>query len=267
MTHMHDSPQQKLHFYVSASYPCSYLPEQLASSLVATPFHNVDAKAYSTLVANGFRRSGVHTYRPHCASCQACIPIRIPVDSFVPNRSQRRALKLLTGVSVAIDTPFFAEDHYKLYRAYQNSRHQGSSMDQDDIAQYKDFLLQSHVETKMVVFSSPPPQNTPPADHEADAGKETAPEVKMVTLMDVVGDGLSAVYTFFDPSDTRGLGTLSILWMILQAQKMSLPYVYLGYWIKDSPKMRYKANFMPQERFTNGGWHPAISHGKILTTR
>ena len=241
MTNLHDLPAQNLRFYASASYPCSYLADKTARSLVATPSHLVNSQTYSRMVQNGFRRSGLYTYRPFCDHCDACVPVRIEVDHFTPTRSQRRAMKQLQRFQIHLEHPQFDPAHYALYLGYQQTRHSGGGMDQDDASQYQQFLMHSHVNSQLVVFQ------------EEDASS-AQPSLKMVTLMDIVEDGLSAVYTFFDAQDTSGLGTCSILWMIEHARQRGLPYVYLGYWIAQSPKMQYKAKFQPQQRWTQGQW-------------
>lgn len=241
MTHLHDLPAQTLRFYASASYPCSYLADKTARSLVATPNHLVSAETYSRMVQNGFRRSGLYTYRPYCDHCEECVPVRIEVDPFAPTRSQKRAATRLGRLRVEIQPLRFEPDHYALYLAYQKSRHAGGGMDQDDKNQYRQFMLQSNVDSQFVVFTEDDPIS----------GQS---HLKMISLMDVIEDGLSAVYTFFDPSDKSGLGTCSIMWMIAHAKQLGLPYVYLGYWIEQSVKMNYKANFLPQQRLHQGGW-------------
>jgi arginyl-tRNA--protein-N-Asp/Glu arginylyltransferase len=229
-------PFSLLQFYATSPYPCSYLPDRQARSQVATPAHLIDAEIYSSLVRSGFRRSGIFTYRPHCDHCQACTPVRLPVAELQPRRSQRRAWKKHANLE-AIELPLiFLDKHYALYNRYQQTRHPGGGMDEDSHDQYAQFLLQSRVDTRLIEFS--------------ENGI-----VRMVSLIDVLDDGLSSVYTFYDP-DVRGAsyGAYNILWQAAQCQALDLPYLYLGYWIAESPKMAYKKDFRPIEGLVDGQW-------------
>lgn len=231
-----DLPFSLLQYFCTADYPCSYLPDKRAISQVATPPHLITSDVYSELVRCGFRRSGVFTYRPRCNGCRQCVPVRLPVARFTPNRSQRRSLKTHAGL-LARERPLtYCEEHYRLYLRYQAARHPGGGMDQDDHEQYANFLLQSRVDTRLIEFS--------------EDGV-----LRMVSIIDVLNDGLSSVYTFYDP-DLPGasLGSYNILWQIEQCRVNDLPHLYLGYWIRDSRKMAYKANFRPIEGLLAGAW-------------
>ncbi len=242
MTLPNDAPLQKLQFYVTTGYSCGYLPNKLAQSLIASPQHLIDAHIYSGLIQQGFRRSGKFAYRPHCETCRECVPVRVLLADFTPSRSQKRAFKqhqILTTTILPID---FYEEHYRLYAAYQVARHANSESEkdekpeEDDVEQYKNFLCQTNVESVMVEF------------------RENG-QLKMVSVIDIVLDGISAVYTFYDTSDSRAsFGTYNVLWQVEWAKTLHLPYLYLGYWIKDSKKMAYKQNYKPLEKLVDGEW-------------
>ncbi|HEY6094004.1 MAG TPA: arginyltransferase [Gallionellaceae bacterium] len=236
MTSLRDLPLSALQFYLTAPYPCSYLDDREARSQVAIPSFLISKPQYSELVRHGFRRSGTYTYRPRCDNCHACTPARLEVDAFTANRSQRRNWKKNCGLNATLHGLEDKAEYFELYQRYQGARHRDGGMDNDSHEQYSKFLLQSHVDSMLVEF------------RENDM-------LRMVSIIDVLDDGLSSVYTFYEPDlPQAGFGTYNILWQIELCRSLNLPYLYLGYWIKQSPKMAYKSNFRPLQGLLHDRW-------------
>jgi arginyl-tRNA--protein-N-Asp/Glu arginylyltransferase len=225
-----------LSFYASMPHECSYLPNRTAISVFADPAINMTNNIYGKLAEIGFRRSGNHVYAPKCNNCQACIPVRIPVDSFTPNRTQRRTLTRNASIDVVQTPACFNQRHYQLYRRYLSKRHMGGGMDNPTPDSYMEFLTCHWSNTSFFEF-------------QLDG------EVIAVSVVDHLPRALSAVYTFFDPDLSHlSLGSYAILWLITEARMRGHPWLYLGYWIRDSRKMAYKDSYRPIEALVNGHW-------------
>ncbi|KDB89457.1 arginyltransferase [Bordetella bronchiseptica D989] len=277
MSQLKELPFSTLQFYATAPYPCSYLPGRQARSQVAAPGHLINAGTYSQLVEQGFRRSGLFTYRPHCDNCHACVPVRVDAARFEPNRTQRRAWRSHQALRAFVAELAWSPEHYDLYTRYQQGRHPGGGMDEDSRTQYAQFLLTTRVNTRLVEFRAPqgqlamisiidvlelffclmirpPPRSTlfPYTTLFRSFFFNDTATTEIYTLS--LHDALSSVYTFYDPDMAGSLGTYSILWQIEQCRTLDLPWLYLGYWIADSRKMAYKANFRPLQMHVDGAW-------------
>lgn len=228
-----------LELYITAAHECPYLEERKATNLLVDPAFAMDTRTYSHLLNKGFRRSGSDVYRPCCYRCQACVSTRIPVESFKPSRSQKRTWNLNQDLSVRVNQDGYREEYTELYLRYVRSRHAGGGMDDDTPSTFANFILTDWCQTVLIEFWK---------DERLMA----------VASTDWLKQGLSSVYTFFDPEEgsERGLGTFALLWQIHWAKELKLPYVYPGYWIKESPKMNYKVRFQPIEGFVNNQWVP-----------
>jgi len=229
-------PKQQILLYASHPEPCTYLPEEICSNRFVDPDLEMNTRLYSQTVEQGFRRSGNMVYQPYCSECQACLPIRIPVDYFQANRSQRRNLKSNQDISVTVQNSNFREEYFQLYKRYLNSRHGDGCMANPTRESYQQFLSIDWGETRFLEFRE----------------KE---RLLAVAVTDPLENGLSAVYTFFDPNEAkRALGKFAILSQIQYAQSLELEYLYLGYWVKASRKMSYKGDYTPIQILQQGAW-------------
>lgn len=226
----------RLKFYATQPHPCSYLPEEQATTLFLDPSQPMDMSVYAELSEMGFRRSGEHLYRPHCQQCSACIPARIPARDFQPNRQQRRILKRNEDLQVQAVRPVFSEEHYALYARYIERRHADGDMYPPSREQFSTFLVRELPCSFFYEFRL--------------AGRLLA-----IAVTDVLPNGMSAIYTFYDPDEERrSLGRFAILWQIGETARRNLDAVYLGYWIKNCRKMNYKTQYRPIELFVNQRW-------------
>ncbi|WP_285259741.1 arginyltransferase [Halopseudomonas bauzanensis] len=225
-----------LKFYATQPHPCSYLPEEQAVTLFLDPQQPIQPDTYSQLSELGFRRSGEHLYRPHCAQCRACVPARIPAADFVPNKQQLRIHKRNRDLQVTTRRPVMNEEIYQLYSRYIIARHSDGDMFPPSREQFQSFLVSEDAFCEFNEFRLD--------------GRLLA-----VAVTDRLNNGLSAVYTFFDPDQSRrSLGRYAILWQIEQARRSGLPAVYLGYWIRNCRKMNYKTEYRPLEMLINQRW-------------
>jgi len=221
---------------LTAEHDCSYLDDKQSQSAIVHPDFAMNTRIYSRLIELGFRRSGDQVYKPHCSDCQACVPTRIPVAEFQANRSQRRCAKRNAQIQVNIKPARFDQEHFQLYQLYQLNRHEKGPSSLISPADYLHFLSSSWCDTWFVEFF-------------------IADKLASIAVVDVLDHALSAVYTFFDPHfEEYSPGTFAVLWQIEQARQLKLDYVYLGFWIKDCRKMRYKIQYQPLSGLIDQKW-------------
>lgn len=226
----------RLKFYATQPHSCSYLPEEQATTLFLDPSQPMDASVYADLSEMGFRRSGDHLYRPHCQRCNACVPARIPAAAFIPTRAQRRILKRNADLDVTCCTPRFTEEYFELYRRYIEQRHADGDMYPPSREQFSTFLVRDLPFCRFYEF-------------RLDG------RLMALGVTDILPNGLSAVYTFYEPDEERrSLGRFAILWQVGEALRQELEAVYLGYWIKNCKKMNYKTQYRPIELLINQRW-------------
>lgn len=225
-------------FFKSPPAPCPYLPDRVEQKIFTLlPQENDSVVLNSRLTQAGFRRSQSIAYRPDCPACRACTPVRIPVRSFTPGKNQRRILRFNSDLALALISPVATEELYKLFSAYQKSRHPEGDMKDMSFPEFESMLTDSPAQTRLAVWRS------------------AAGETKAAMILDTLEDGASAVYSFFDPAlEKNSPGTFMILSVIEYLKTREVDYLYLGYWIKEAKTMTYKANFRPLEKFTPEGW-------------
>jgi arginine-tRNA-protein transferase len=230
-------PHSVLTFYRSGPMPCPYLPgrveQQLFTELSGTGVQAV----FEHLSLGGFRRSHHIAYRPACRGCSACVPVRVAVDGFEMTRSWQRVRRANADLRADCVGKRITDEQFLLFQRYLRSRHSDGDMARMNRRDYATMVVSSPVMTDLVEFRD-------------EFGRLAA-----ACLMDRLGDGLSAVYSFYEPdAPKRSLGSYIVLWMVEEARRLGLPYVYLGYWVEDSPKMAYKGRFRPLEGFSADGW-------------
>jgi arginyl-tRNA--protein-N-Asp/Glu arginylyltransferase len=241
--HSRDTPQ----FYLTAPSPCPYLPGREERKVFTHLVGERAPELNDLLTHGGFRRSQSIAYRPACETCRACVSVRVVVEDFRPTRSMRRVMDRNSDLVAEMRVPVPTSEQYSVFRGYLDSRHRDGGMADMTVLDYAMMVEDSHVETRIVEFRRRGPDSR-------ITGRGNGPLLG-VALTDVLSDGLSMVYSFFDPDvGGRSLGTFIILDHIARARRLGLPYVYLGYWVKGSRKMDYKGRFLPQERLTGDGW-------------
>ncbi len=240
--HSRDTPQ----FYLTAPSPCPYLAGREERKVFTHLVGERAGELNNLLTHGGFRRSQSIAYRPACESCRACVSVRVAAEDFRPTRNMRRIMRRNVDIVAEMRVAVPTSEQYSIFRAYLDDRHHDGGMADMTVLDYAMMIEDTHVETRMVEYRRRGP--------EGGFGGRGG-ELVAVALTDVLSDGLSMVYSFFEPEEAdRSLGTLMILDHIARARRMGLDYVYLGYWVRGSRKMDYKARFLPQERLGPDGW-------------
>jgi len=224
-------------FFTTAPLPCPYLPDRLERKIVTELSVPDSEQLHEFLAKGGFRRSHSIAYAPACPGCKACVPVRVDTANFRRRRSLARTWKRNADVTVHVVPSRATSEQFDLFSEYQRSRHASSDMANMGFYEYSAMVEDSPIDTYMAEFRTP------------------ASDLVAVCIIDQTDDGLSAVYSFFTTeSDREGLGNFVVLWLIEHAKALALPYVYLGYWIAESPKMAYKTRFKPLEALGPDGW-------------
>jgi leucyl-tRNA---protein transferase len=238
-------------FYVTAPQPCPYLEGRMERKLFTALQGDNAERLNDALSKQGFRRSQNVLYRPSCSECASCLSARIRVADFVPSRGQSRVARRNAHLQRKASSPWATEEQYALFREYLDSRHATGGMADMDLFEFAAMVEETPVRTRLIEYSDP----TAPRGQRHDGPKAGREGLRAVCLTDILEDGLSMVYSFFDPDhDKDSLGTHVILDHITIARELGLPYVYLGYWVPGSQKMGYKANFTPLEIYRDSKW-------------
>lgn len=225
-----------IRLFQTLPHACGYFAQRTAQNLVIDPAAQQLPQLYEVAMAKGYRRGGGHVYRPNCNGCHACVPARVAVAAFRPDRSQRRCLKRNDDLHTHVVRASYTDEYFQLYRRYLNTRHAGGGMDDPEPQDFSQFLFTPWSPTFFLEL-------------------RLDDRLLGVAVTDITRSGLSAVYTFFDPDESaRGLGTYAILHQIELAREHAVPYVYLGFWIEGHAKMHYKSRFRPLQLLTQGGW-------------
>jgi leucyl-tRNA---protein transferase len=241
--HSRDTPQ----FYLTAPSPCPYLAGKEERKVFTHLVGERASELNNILTQGGFRRSQSIAYRPACEGCRACVSVRVIAKEFTPTRSMRRISSRNADVVGEMKIAVPTSEQYAIFRGYLDSRHRDGGMADMTVLDYAMMVEDSHIETRIIEYRRRAAGSSLPGRQAGD--------LLAVALTDVLADGLSMVYSFFEPDEAeRSLGTLMVLDHIERAQKMGLAYVYLGYWVRGSRKMDYKSRFLPQERLTPDGW-------------
>ena len=240
--HSRDTPQ----FYLTAPSPCPYLAGKEERKVFTHLVGERAPELNNILTQGGFRRSQSIAYRPACEGCRACVSVRVVVKDFRPTQSMRRIMRRNTDIGCEMRIAVPTSEQYSVFRAYLDSRHRDGGMADMTVLDYAMMVEDSHIETRIIEYRRREPDTATP--HRGG-------DLLSIALTDVLGDGLSMVYSCFEPDEAaRSLGTFMVLDHIARAQRMGLAYVYLGYWVRGSRKMDYKSRFLPQERLMPDGW-------------
>jgi leucyl-tRNA---protein transferase len=235
---------QAIKVFVSLEHPCGYYKERVAQNLVLDPIAEPQREIYDSAITRGFRRAGGHVYRPYCAHCHACIASRINIARFQANRAQRRCLKANSDLQIMRQPAKTTQENFALYQRYLRARHAGGGMDEPEPEDFERFLFSTWSQTEFLEF-------------------RLNQTLIAVAVTDVTRSGLSAVYSFFDPElAARGLGVFAVLSQIDLARSLQLPFLYLGFWLENHPKMHYKASYSGLEILHAGAWSAYQEFGK-----